>query len=99
VPGGMSSYALAVGALLTGLLAQSLATAVAVECFMRKGQTALAGRSWLALAVASLIFALQQGFALELAVSTGLHDLRQALFSGGASALLALAVYGFRRLA
>ena len=95
----MSSYALAVGALLIALLAQSLATAVAVECYMRKNQPALARRSWLALAVASLLFALQHGYALELAASTGLHDLRQALLSGGASALLALGVYGFRRLA
>lgn len=95
----MSSFALAIGALLVALLAQSLATAVAVECYLRKGQPALARRSWLALAVASLIFALQHGYALELAASTGLHDLRQAVLSGGASALLALAVYGFRRLA
>ncbi len=94
----MSSFALAIGALLVALLAQSLATAVAVECYLRKGQPALARRSWLALAVASLIFALQHGYALELAASTGLHDLRQAVLSGGASALLALAVYGFRRL-
>ena len=94
----MSSYALTIGALLIALLAQALASAVAVECCMRKGQPALARRSWLALAVATLIFALQQGFALELAASTGLHDLRQAVLSGGASALLALAVYGFRRL-
>lgn len=94
----MSSYVLAIGALLVALLAQSLATAVAVECYLRKGQPALARRSWLALAVASLVFALQHGYALELAASTGLHDLRQAVLSGGASALLALAVYGFRRL-
>ena len=52
-----------------------------------------------ALAIASLIFALQHGYALELAVRTGLHDLRQAVLAGCASLLLALAVYGLRRLA
>ena len=59
----MSSFALAIGALLVALLAQSLATAVAVECYLRKGQPALARRSWLALAVASLIFALRYRLA------------------------------------
>ena len=95
----MSSYSLAMIALLGALVAQSFATGLAIECFLRKEQSSLARRSWLALAIASLIFALHHGYALELAVRTGLHDLRRAVLAGCASLLLALAVYGLRRLA
>ena len=95
----MSSHALAQFALLGALLAQSFATGLATELFLRKEQSSLARRSWLALAIASLIFALHHGYALELAVRTGLHDLRQAVLAGCASLLLALGVYGLRRLA
>jgi hypothetical protein len=92
----MSSFSLAVCALLGALLAQSYATALATELFLRREQGALARRSWLALAIASLVFALHNGYALELAVSTGLHDLRQAVLAGCASLLLALALHGLR---
>jgi len=93
----MSSYTMTLLALLGALIAQSWATGLATERFLRKEQSALARRSWMALAIASLIFALQHGYALELAVSTGLYDLRQAVLAGVASLLLALAVYGLRR--
>ncbi len=95
----MSSYTIAVFALLGALLAQSFATGLATELFLRKEQSSLARRSRLALAIASLILALHHGYALELAVRTGLHDLRRAVLAGCASLLLALAVYGLRRLA
>jgi membrane protease YdiL (CAAX protease family) len=95
----MSDYTLSLLALLVALLAQAIASGLATELFLRKELACLARYSWLALAVAALIFALQHGYALELAVSTGLHDLRQAVLSGIASSLLALAVYGFRRRA
>ncbi|MGB7501504.1 MAG: hypothetical protein WBM25_03825 [Azonexus sp.] len=94
----MSSYTLAVFALLGALLAQLFVSGLATELFLRKEQRSLVRRSWLALAIGSLILALQYGYALELALSTGLHDLRQAVLSGVASLLLALAVYGLRRL-
>jgi len=95
----MSSYALSLVALFAALIAQSWITALATERFLRQGQSALTRRSWMALAIAALIFALQHGYALELAVSTGLHDLRQAVLAGLASLLLAVAVHGFGRLA
>ena len=95
----MSSYTMTLLALITALIAQSWATGLATERFLRREQSVLARRSWMALAIASLIFALQHGYALELAVRTGLHDLRQAVLAGCASLLLALAVYGLRRLA
>ena len=93
----MTSYSLAMFALLAALVAQSFATALAIECFLHKERSPAARRSWLLLAIASLIFALQHGYALELAVTTGLYDLRQAVLAGVASLLLALAVYGLRR--
>ena len=93
----MSSYALTLSALLWALLVQSLATGLATESYLHKGQGDLARRCWLALALASLLFALQHGYALELAVRTGLHDLRQGILAARAATLLALAVVGFRR--
>ena len=95
----MSSYALAVFALSGALIAQAVAAGLAIELFLRKGRPSLARRSWLALGVGSLLFALHHGYALELALTTGLHDLRQALLAGAAALLIALAVSGFRRLA
>ena len=95
----MSSYTMAVFALLGALLAQSFATGLATELFLRKEQSSLPRRSRLALAIASLILVLHHGYALELAVRTGLHDVRQAVLAGCASLLLALAVHGLRRLA
>ena len=95
----MRSYALAVFALAGALIAQAVAAGLATGLFLRKGRPSPARRSWLALAVGSLLLALHHGYALELALSTGLHDLRQALLSAVAALLVALAVSGFRRLA
>jgi hypothetical protein len=95
----MSSYALAVFALAGALIAQAVAAGLATGLFLRKGRPSPARRSWLALAVGSLLLALHHGYALELALSTGLHDLRQALLAAIAALLMALAVSGFRRLA
>jgi hypothetical protein len=95
----MSSYALAVFALAGALIAQAVAAGLATGLFLRKGRPSPARRSWLALAVGSLLLALHHGYALELALNTGLHDLRQALLAAIAALLMALAVSGFRRLA
>ena len=95
----MRSYALAVFALAGALIAQAVAAGLATGLFLRKGRPSPARRSWLALAVGSLLLALHHGYALELALSTGLHDLRQALLLAVAALLVALAVSGFRRLA
>jgi hypothetical protein len=95
----MSGYTLSLLALILALLAQFWATGVATGLFLRKEQSPWARRSWLALAIASLLFALQYAYLLELAVSTGLHDVRQAILAALASLVIAAAVYGFRRQA
>jgi hypothetical protein len=95
----MSAYSMTVLALSLAVLAQFWATGVATGNFLRKEQSALARRSWLALAIATLIFALQYVYLLELALSTGLYDVRQAILAAVASLVIAAAVFGFRRLA
>ena len=55
--------------------------------------------AWLALSLAGLLFALHNGYALEMAVRTGLYDFRQATLSMLAGLLAAFAVHRFRRLA
>ena len=91
----MSPYGLTLLALLGALVAQSIATGIALELAFRKPYR----RHWLALGIGSGLLALHHGYALELALSTGLHDLRQALLAAIAALLMALAVSGFRRLA
>ena len=95
----MSGYTLTLLALSVALLAQFWATGIATGLFLRKEQSALARRSWLALAIATLIFAVQYVYLLELALSTGLYDVRQAILAACASLVVAAAVHGFRRLA
>jgi hypothetical protein len=95
----MSSYTLTVFALAVALIAQAVAAGLATEGFLHKGSPPLTRRSWLALAIGSLLLVLHHGYALELAMSTGLHDPRQAALAGVASLFVALAVYGLRRSA
>ena len=95
----MSAYLLTLLALAGALLALSLAAGLATECFLRKELDANARRAWLALALGALLFALHSGYALELAVSTGLHDLRQTVLAVAGGLPLLLAAYGFRRRA
>lgn len=87
----MSAYSAAVVGLTLAFLAQCLAAGLAVRAaFGRPYQ-----RACLGLAIAAGLLAVQDVYALELALRTGLFDLRQALLAGGAalflmSAMLAL---------
>lgn len=92
----MSAYVLSLWALALALIGQALATGCATEAFMRKGLASGLRRTWMVMAVAALLLALYHGYTLELALRTGLYDLRQALLSALASALFALGLYGFR---
>ena len=49
------------------------------------------------MAVTAMLLALYHGYTLELALLTGLYDLRQALLGCVVSLLFALGLYGFRR--
>lgn len=93
----MNGYLLAIGLFVTGLLAQSYAAGLSIEMFLRREQARSERRMWLALAIASLLLALQHGYGLELALRTSLYDLRQAMLGGGAALLYALVVFRLRR--
>lgn len=94
----MNPYTLSLWSLVTALLGQSLASGLAVELFLRREQAASARRAWLTMAIGSMLLALHHGYALELALRTGLYDLRQAVLSGLVALCFALGVWGLRRL-
>lgn len=93
----MNPYTLAVVALLLAAVAQTSAAWLAVELFLVKGQSRGQRRSWLAVASAAMLLALHHGYALELALRTGLYDLRQALLAALISVLFAVGAVGLRR--
>lgn len=95
----MNDYTQSVVALLLALLVQFFAAGMATDVFLRRELNTQARHSWLALAIASLIFALHHGYALELALRTGLYDWRQSLLAAVAALLIAYAVSQFRRQA
>lgn len=93
----MNPYSLSLWSLFAALVGQSLASGLAVELFLRREQTAGARRAWLALAVGSMLLALHHGYVLELALRTGLYDMRQAVLAGLVAICFALGVWGLRR--
>jgi membrane protease YdiL (CAAX protease family) len=93
----MDPYLLTLGALVAALIAQALAAGLCAEMVARPVQPAGERGIWLALAVAALLAALHHGYTLELAVRTGLFDLRQATLAALSAVLVATAVWGFRR--
>jgi len=95
----MNPYLLAVLALLLAAIAQTSAAWIATELFLHKGQGSAQRRSWLALALAAGLLALHDGYSLELALRTGLYDLRQAILTALIGLLFALGAYGLRRQA
>jgi hypothetical protein len=93
----MSAFSLSIWALAVALLSQSLATGWATEAFLRKQLPAGLRRAWMVMAVAAMLAALYHGYTLELALRTGLYDLRQAVLSAVIAMLFALGIYGFKR--
>ncbi len=93
----MNPYTLALVFLLFALLGQSLAAGLSIEIYLRKNLPQTISRTWLALAVGSLLLALHHGYTLELALRTGLYDLRQAALAGSIGLLFALGIAGLRR--
>ncbi|MDD2742448.1 MAG: hypothetical protein PHV02_09250 [Rhodocyclaceae bacterium] len=93
----MSAYHLSLWALAVALISQSAATGWATEVVLRKYVAKGLRYAWMAMAVAAMLAALYHGYTLELALRTGLYDLRQAVLSAVIALLFALGIYGFRR--
>lgn len=91
----MNPYPLAVLSLALALLAQCCATGLATLAAMRPPYR----RTRMALAIGLALLALQHGFSLELALRTGLFDLRQSLLAAGVSLLLLFGLAGLRQAA
>lgn len=95
----MNDFVLNLLALLTALAGQAAACGLGTALFLSKSASIVTRRTALALAGGAGLLALQHGYALELALRTGLYDLRQALLAAGAAVLIGLAVGGLRRQA
>ena len=93
----MNSYLVSIFALLLALMTQAGAAGLSMECYLRKDLPRAVSRTWLAMAIGSLLLALHHGYALELAVRTGLHDIRQAVLLALVGIFFGLGAYGFRR--
>lgn len=92
----MNPYLLAVLALLLAAIAQTSIAWVATERFLQRGQGSRHSRAWLAIALGAAFLALQHGYTLELALRTGLYDLRQALLASLVAVLFAFGAYGLK---
>jgi hypothetical protein len=93
----MEPYGLTLAALLTAIIAQSLAAGLCAELAWHRAQIPAERRIWLAFAIAMLLAALHHGYSLELAVRAGLFDLRQAVIAAISALLFAAAAWGLRR--
>lgn len=88
----MSSLEIALYSLLVAFIGQVVAFTQALGAASRPGQPRRA--AWLLLALAWLLLGLEQGHAFELAWTSGLHDLSQAVLGalGGLAAVAACAL-------
>jgi hypothetical protein len=93
----MDPYTATLAALVIALVAQSLAAGWGAEMATRRGQPRGERAVWIAFAVAALLSSLHHGYTLELALRTGLFDLRQALLGALSGVLFAAAAWGLRR--
>lgn len=93
----MNHYVLTLWSLAFALLAQSLATGLSIELYLRKDLASGLRRSWLAVAIGSLLLAMHHGYTLELALRTGLYDMRQAVLAGLIALFFGLGVFGLWR--
>ena len=93
----MSSYQVAQIALVAGIFGHALASGMAIESALQRGMSSAQRAFWLAIGLGGLLLGLQNGFALELALKTGLFDLRQALLAGLAGVLYGIAIMGLSR--
>ena len=95
----MTAYKITMLLLATGILAQAVAGGVAFECTLLRRQPVANRGLWFVLGCGSLLLGLHHGYALELAMKTGLFDLRQALLASLAGICYAVALVGLSRRA
>lgn len=93
----MNPYELTLLSLIGALLAQSVAAGLSIELFLRQGLPRAVSRTWLIIAIGSLLLSLHHGYTLELAMRTGLYDMRQAVLAVLVGIFFALGIYGLRR--
>lgn len=93
----MNPYSLTVISLLGAMIAHVVITSMAIGAYFSERQKPGLSRAWLAVAIGSTLFAVHHAYTLELALKTGLYDMRQAVFIGLAAIFIGLGVYGFRR--
>lgn len=93
----MNPYVASLTALVFALFAQALAAVLALEGARESAAPRQRRLAWLALALAATLLTIDQFLALELAVRTGLYDLRRALLATVTAAVFCLAVFGLRQ--
>lgn len=93
----MNSYELTLFSLIGALLAQAVAAGLSIEVFLRQDLPRAVSRTWLVIAIGSLLLSLHHGYTLELAMRTGLYDMRQAVLAVLVGIFFALGIYGLRR--
>jgi hypothetical protein len=89
----MSPYLLAVVSLALAVVIQCIATGIMTQAALQRPYR----RAAMVLAIGLGLLALHHAFTLELALHSGLFDLRQALLAAGVSLLLLLGLAGLRR--
>lgn len=77
----MNAYSAAIAGLALAVMGQCLAAGLATRAAFGRPFR----RAWLGLAIAFALLALQDVHTLELALRTGIFDLRQALLAAGVS--------------
>lgn len=95
----MNPYAISLFALGLALVAHSIISGIAFERFFHHSPARGNRQLWLAIAIGSLLLGLHHGYSIELALKTGLYDLRQAVLAGSASQLFVWALLAFNRRA
>ena len=93
----MNAFNLTLISLIGALLAQSIVAVLALELYLRKDLPGSVCRTWLAMAIGALLLALHHGYTLELALRTGLYDMRQAVLAALIAMFFGLGVFGLWR--
>ena len=92
----MNPYQLTIASLMLAAIAQTSIAWVAFERALTRGSGGRQKLSWSCIALGAAFLAIQHGYALELALRTGLYDQRQALLAAFISLLFAIGTHGLR---